>query len=190
MHMWWLLMGCGLLWSQCGFHFALLAPNIGENIIQLGYCFCSVCVRPPGCYRLWCSFFQRNPVISGSIGNLAVGSGTLYFLKQPFVVARCGNLGIHLDTSSKPWFADNSINKKSWGHGNHWRNGITIFDNIVSRCRPSLLCVSQHMLNNIRTNLWKFELNRSSKLRYNDERKKNLGTQRCVLSDAWFRDGL
>ena len=39
------------------------------------------------------------------------------------------------------------------------------------------------------TNLWKFELNRSSKLLDNNERKKNtLVTRSCVLSDAWFRD--
>ena len=34
------------------------------------------------------------------------------------------------------------------------------------------------------TNLWKFELNRSSKLRDNNERKNTLVTQSCVLSDA------
>ena len=38
------------------------------------------------------------------------------------------------------------------------------------------------------TNIWKFELNRSSKLRDNDERKTTLVTRSCVLSDAWFRD--
>ena len=38
------------------------------------------------------------------------------------------------------------------------------------------------------TNLWKFELNRSSKLRDDNERKITLVTRSCVLSDAWFRD--
>ena len=37
-------------------------------------------------------------------------------------------------------------------------------------------------------NLWKFELNWSSKLRDNNERKTTLFTRSCVLSDAWFRD--
>ena len=40
-----------------------------------------------------------------------------------------------------------------------------------------------------KTNLWKFELNQLSKLRdNNNERKNTLVTQSCVLSDAWFRD--
>ena len=34
-----------------------------------------------------------------------------------------------------------------------------------------------------RTNLWKFELNRTSKLRDNNERKRS-----CVRLDGWFRD--
>ena len=38
------------------------------------------------------------------------------------------------------------------------------------------------------TNLWKFELNWSSKLQDNNERKNTLVTQSFVLSDAWFRD--
>ena len=46
--------------------------------------------------------------------------------------------------------------------------------------------VSQHM--HKITNLWKFELKRSSKLRDNYERKNTLGTRSCVLSDSWFRN--
>ena len=38
------------------------------------------------------------------------------------------------------------------------------------------------------TNLWKFELNRSSKLRDINERKNTLVTRSCVLPGAWFRD--
>ena len=46
--------------------------------------------------------------------------------------------------------------------------------------------ISQQM-NNI-TNLWKFELNRSSKLRDNNGRKNTLVIRSCVLSNAWFWD--
>ena len=53
--------------------------------------------------------------------------------------------------------------------------------------RPVLsLDVSQHM-HNI-TNLWKFEIDWSSELRDNYERKNTLVTLSCVLSDAWFRE--
>ena len=39
------------------------------------------------------------------------------------------------------------------------------------------------------TNLWTFELNRSSRFRDNNERHNNtLVTRNCVLSDVWFRD--
>jgi hypothetical protein len=38
------------------------------------------------------------------------------------------------------------------------------------------------------TNLWKFELNRSSKLRDNNERKNTLVTRSCVRLDGWFWD--
>ena len=48
------------------------------------------------------------------------------------------------------------------------------------------LGVSQHMRKI--TNLWNFELNRSSKLRDNNERKSTYVTRSCVLSEAWFRD--
>ena len=48
------------------------------------------------------------------------------------------------------------------------------------------LTVSQHM--HKITNLWKFKLNRSSKLRDKNGRKNTLVTRSCVLSDAWFRD--
>ena len=47
------------------------------------------------------------------------------------------------------------------------------------------VCVSQHM--HKITNLWKFELNWSSKLWDMNERKNTLLTS-CVLSDAWFLD--
>ena len=48
------------------------------------------------------------------------------------------------------------------------------------------LGVSHHM--HKITNLWKFHLNWSSKLRDNNERTNTLVTRSCVLSDAWFRD--
>ena len=38
------------------------------------------------------------------------------------------------------------------------------------------------------TNLWKFELNQSSELQDNNERKNTLVVRSCVLSDAWYRD--
>ena len=38
------------------------------------------------------------------------------------------------------------------------------------------------------TNLWKFELNWSSKLQDNNEEKKHPGHTKCVLLDVWFRD--
>ena len=38
------------------------------------------------------------------------------------------------------------------------------------------------------TNLWKFELNRSSNLRDNNDRKNALVTWSCVHLDGWFRD--
>ena len=45
-------------------------------------------------------------------------------------------------------------------------------------------------LNNIHeiTNLWKFELTLSSKLRDNNERKNTLVTRSYLHLDAWFRD--
>ena len=46
--------------------------------------------------------------------------------------------------------------------------------------------VSQHM--HKITNLWKFELNRSSNLRDNKERKNTLVTQSFVRLDGWFQD--
>ena len=48
------------------------------------------------------------------------------------------------------------------------------------------LDVSQHM--HTITNLWKFELNRSSKLRDNNERNKHPCHTKLCASDAWFRD--
>ena len=60
-------------------------------------------------------------------------------------------------------------------------------DTIGNCQRPVFsLSVSQHM--HKITILWKFELNWSSKLRDNNERKKHIVTRSCVLSDAWFRD--
>ena len=46
--------------------------------------------------------------------------------------------------------------------------------------------ISQHMQKI--TNLWNFELNRSTKLRDNNERRKNLVTRSWVRLDGWFRD--
>ena len=64
---------------------------------------------------------------------------------------------------------------------------LTALDTTGNCQRPVFsLGVSQHM--HKITNLWKFELNWSSKLRDKNERKKtHLVTQSCVLSDAWFR---
>ena len=51
---------------------------------------------------------------------------------------------------------------------------------------------SSHLLYLNRCIKWQtceiFKLNRSSKLRDNNERKNTLITRSCVLSDAWFRD--
>ena len=46
--------------------------------------------------------------------------------------------------------------------------------------------VSQHMHKT--TNLWKFEVDRSSNLRDNNERKNTLVTRSFVRLDGWFRD--
>ena len=59
-------------------------------------------------------------------------------------------------------------------------------DTIGNCQRPvSSLGVPQHMH---KINLWKIDLNWSSKLRDNNGRKNTLVTQSCVLSDAWFGD--
>ena len=52
--------------------------------------------------------------------------------------------------------------------------------------KTSLLtwCISTYAKNN----LWKFELNWSSKLQGKNGRKNAIDTQSCVLSDAWFWD--
>jgi hypothetical protein len=64
---------------------------------------------------------------------------------------------------------------------------LKTLDTIGNCQRPVFsLRVSQHMHKT--TNLWKFELNRSSKLRDNSERKNTLVTGSCVLLDASFRD--
>ena len=53
----------------------------------------------------------------------------------------------------------------------------------------SHLCVgTSKIINGEITHVCKFELNRSSKLRDNNERKITLVTRSCVLSDASFRD--
>ena len=65
-------------------------------------------------------------------------------------------------------------------------NMYMTLDTCGNCCQSSLL--SQHMHCTKIINLWKFELNRSSKLRDNNGRKNTLVTQSCVLSDAWFWD--
>ena len=57
---------------------------------------------------------------------------------------------------------------------------------IVKDQSSHLVGVSQRM--HKITNLWKYELNWSSKLQDNNERKNTLVTRSYVLSDAWFRD--
>ena len=60
---------------------------------------------------------------------------------------------------------------------------LKTLDTIGNCQRPVFsLGVSQHM--HTITNLRKFELNQSSKLRDNNERKITPVTRRCVLSDA------
>ena len=64
---------------------------------------------------------------------------------------------------------------------------LNTLDTIRNYPRPVFsLGVSQHMLKI--TNLWKFDLNWSSKWQDNNGRKNTNVTQSCVLSDAWFRD--
>ena len=65
---------------------------------------------------------------------------------------------------------------------------VKTLDTIGNCQRPVFsLGVSQHM--HKITNLWKFELNRSSELRDKIERKKDtLVTRSCVHLDGWFRD--
>ena len=69
------------------------------------------------------------------------------------------------------------------------RVSLKTLDTIGNNCQR-LVCslgVSQHM--HKITNLWKLiELNRSLKLRDNNERKNTLVTRGCVLSDCWFWD--
>ena len=68
-----------------------------------------------------------------------------------------------------------------------WRLSLKAVDTIGNRQNPVFsFGVSQHV--HKITNLWKFELNWSSELRDNYERKNTLVTRSCVLSDAWFRD--
>ena len=82
-------------------------------------------------------------------------------------------------------------------HGYHFYyvNQISKTLDTIGNCRRLVFTVglSQHM--HEVTNLWKFEHNRSLKLRDFNERKtplshhfSSLGTRSCVLSDAWFRD--
>ena len=64
---------------------------------------------------------------------------------------------------------------------------LKTLDTIGNCQRPVFsLGVSQHMQKI--TNLWKFELNCSSKLWDNNKRKNTLVTWSCVLSDPCFRD--
>ena len=64
---------------------------------------------------------------------------------------------------------------------------INTLDTIGNYQRPVFsLGGSQHM--HTITNLCKFKLNLSSKLRDNNERKNTIVTQSRVLSDAWFQD--
>ena len=66
-------------------------------------------------------------------------------------------------------------------------HSLKTLDTIGNCQRPVLsFGVSQHM--HKITNLWKFELNWSLKLRHNNESKSTLVRRSCVLSDAWFRD--
>ena len=50
--------------------------------------------------------------------------------------------------------------------------------------RPAVFALGVPTLHKV-TQLWKFEVHWSSKLRENNGRKKTLVTQSCVLSDAW-----
>ena len=62
---------------------------------------------------------------------------------------------------------------------------LMIVDTISNCQRPVFsLGVSEHK--HKITNLWKFELNRSSKLRDKNEIKNTPVTRNCVLSYAWF----
>ena len=62
--------------------------------------------------------------------------------------------------------------------------GLDTFGNCQ---RPVFSLGAYHYMHKI-TNLWKFELNWSSKLRGNNGRKNTLVKRSCVLSDARFRD--
>ena len=71
--------------------------------------------------------------------------------------------------------------------GSNWNGHFKAVDTIGNCQRLAFTVgVSQHM-HKIK-NLWKFELNRSSNLRDNNERKNTLVTQTCVRLDGWFRD--
>ena len=75
--------------------------------------------------------------------------------------------------------------KKQWWHQTF---KLKALDTIGNCQRPVFsLAESQHI--HKLTNLWKVKLNRSSKLRDNNERKSTLVTRCCALSaDVWFRD--
>ena len=83
------------------------------------------------------------------------------------------------------WNQLNHINISVHGFMNYWC--LKTMDTI-GNCQRLVFTVgvSQHM--HKITNLWKFELNQSSNLRDNNEKKKNLLSRSCALSDAWFRD--
>ena len=59
---------------------------------------------------------------------------------------------------------------------------------IIGNCQRPVFSLGVSQYIHKITNLWKFELNRSSKLQDNNERKNTLVTRSCVLSDAWFWD--
>ena len=94
------------------------------------------------------------------------------------------------------WHENNCLFYGACGFLSNYKIHVTLggrylktVDTIGSCQRPVFsLGVSQHIIHKI-TNLWKFELNRSSKLRENNQRKINPPcTQRCVLWDGWFWD--
>ena len=58
----------------------------------------------------------------------------------------------------------------------------------IGSCQRPVLSLGVSQLMHKSTNLGNFELDWSSELRNNYERKNTLVTWSCVLSDAWFRD--
>ena len=66
-------------------------------------------------------------------------------------------------------------------------NTLKTLDSIGNCQRPLFPLGISQLMHKI-TNLWKFELNWSSKLRDNNEIKNTFVTRSCVLSVAWFWD--